>query len=93
MLVWKQRFPSLAILVQVSAPAPQTAEMLFAISPDVAELLATVTLGKSILGSIRLYADSSLVEAWQTENFLGLCRPRRGYEEQWQVYDFGLFGR
>jgi hypothetical protein len=87
-------FPHLwAVLVQVSVPAQQTAGRLFAISPYVAELLAVVALSKSILGSINLHPDSNVAEAWQTENFLGLCRSRQGYEEQGQVYGFGLLGR
>jgi hypothetical protein len=39
----------------------------------VAELLAVVVLGKSIVGSINLHPDSNVVEARQTENFLGIC--------------------
>jgi hypothetical protein len=58
-----------------------------------AKLLAVVALRKNILGSISLHPDSNMAEAWQTENFLGLCRPRQGYEEQGQVYDFGFFRR
>jgi hypothetical protein len=76
-----------AILVQVSTPAPQTLGRLFAVSPDVAELLAVVALGKSVLGYISLHPDSNVAEAWQTENFLGLCRPRQGYDEQGQILD------
>jgi hypothetical protein len=49
-----------AVLVQVSAPAPQTAGMLLAISTDVAELLAVVALGKNILGSISIHPDSNV---------------------------------
>jgi hypothetical protein len=37
-----------AALVQASAPATQRAGRLFAISPDVAEMLAVGALGKSI---------------------------------------------
>jgi hypothetical protein len=70
-----------AVLVQVSAPAPQTAGRLLAISPDEAKLLAGVALGKSILGSVSLHPDSIVAEAWQTENFLGLCHPQQGYKE------------
>jgi hypothetical protein len=65
---------------------------MFAISPDVAELLAVVALGKSILGYISLHPDSNAAEAWQRENSLGLCRRRQVCEEQWQVYNFRLFG-
>jgi hypothetical protein len=47
-----------AVLVQVSTTAPKTVDRLFAISPDVAKLLAVVALGKSIMGSISLHPDS-----------------------------------
>jgi hypothetical protein len=63
--------------VKVSAHSIQTVGWLFAISPDVAELLAVVTLRNSALGSVCLHPDSNVAEAWQTENFLGLCRPRK----------------
>jgi hypothetical protein len=65
-----------AVLVQVSAPTPQTAGRFVAISPDVAEQLAVVARGKSILGSISFHPDSNVAEAWQMENFLGLCHPQ-----------------
>jgi hypothetical protein len=70
----------------------QTAGWLFAIYPDVTELLAVVALRKGILASICLHPDSNVAESWQTENFLGLCRPRQGYEERGEVYDFRLLG-
>jgi hypothetical protein len=82
-----------AVLVQVSAPAPQSGWRLFAISPDMAELLAVLALGENILGSISLHSDSNVAEAWQKENFVGLCRRLEVYEEQGQVYEFELFRR
>jgi hypothetical protein len=91
MLVWKHRFPSPGSLC--AGVRTTTAWRLFAGSPDVATLLTVVALGNSNLGSISLHLDSNLAEAWQTENFLGHCRPRQGNEEQWQVFDFGLLGR
>jgi hypothetical protein len=54
----------------------------------VAELLAVVAQGKSILGSISFHPDGNVAEAWLTENLIGLCDPRHGYEEQGQVYNF-----
>jgi hypothetical protein len=65
--------------VLVSAPASQTAGRLFAINPDVVELLAVVALGKSSLGSISLHPDSNVEEAWQTENFPELAGSRWRY--------------
>jgi hypothetical protein len=59
----------------------------------VAELLAVVALGKSILGSVNLHPDGNVAEARQTENFLGFCCPRQSYEERGQVYDFGFLGK
>jgi hypothetical protein len=52
-----------AVLVRVSAHATQTAERLFAICPDVAELLAVVAPGNSILGSISFHPDRNVAEA------------------------------
>jgi hypothetical protein len=91
MLVWKC-FPSLGSPYAGVCPRT-TVGRLFAISPDVAELLAVVALGKSILCCISLHPDSNVAETWRMENFLGLCCPWQGYEEQGQVYDFGLLGR
>jgi hypothetical protein len=54
----------------MTASGPQAAGRLLAISPDVAELLAVVALGKSILGSISLHSDNNVAEARQTKNFL-----------------------
>jgi hypothetical protein len=48
----------------VQALAPQTAGKLFAISPDLVELLAFVALGKRILSSISLHRDSNVADAW-----------------------------
>jgi hypothetical protein len=60
---WRGRCISFlgALLVQVTAPAPQAVGRLLAFFPDVAELLAVVALGKSILA---LYA-STLIAMWQ----------------------------
>jgi hypothetical protein len=82
-----------AVLVKASAPAPQTAVTLSVISPDVADRLAVVALDKSILASMSLHPDSNVAEAWLMDIFLVISCPRQGYEEQWQVYDFGRFGR
>jgi hypothetical protein len=61
-----------ALLVQVSAPAPQTTWRLFVIGPDVTELLKVVTLRQSALFSVCLHLDGNVAEAWQTEYFLRL---------------------
>jgi hypothetical protein len=70
---WRGRSVSLfgAFFVQVTAPAPSITWRLFAVSPDVAELLAVVTLRKSTLVSVCLHPDRDVAEALQTENFLG----------------------
>jgi hypothetical protein len=52
---------------------------LLAVCPDVAELLAVMALRKTILSAICLSHDCGEAEAWQSENFLGCCRPRQGY--------------
>jgi hypothetical protein len=76
-----------------TAPAPQAARWLFAICPYVAKLLAAVALRKGILGPVRLYPDSVVAEAWQTENILSFESPRQGCEEKWEGNDIRLFGR
>jgi hypothetical protein len=59
-----------ALLIWVTFSAPQAAGRLLAICPDVAELLAVVALGKSILGSISLHPDNNVADARQTKIFL-----------------------
>jgi hypothetical protein len=68
-----------ALLVQVTALAPQAARTLFAVCPDVAELLAVMALRKTILISICLYPDCDMTVAFLSEHLLGFCRPRQGY--------------
>jgi hypothetical protein len=55
--------------------------------------VAFVALNETILVSISLHPDSNVAEARETGNFLEHCCPRQSYEEQGQVYDFGLLGR
>jgi hypothetical protein len=80
------------LFVQVVAPIPKTTGWLFAVCPDVAELLAVVALRKSALGSICLRLNSNVVEAWQTEDSLQLCSYRQGYEEEGRVCYFDFSG-
>jgi hypothetical protein len=61
--------------VQVAATTPQTARVLFAISPNVANLLAVVALGQGILSFVGLTFDSDVAEGRQLEYFLRICRP------------------
>jgi hypothetical protein len=68
-----------ALLVQVTATAPQSAGKLLAVCPDVAELLAVMSLSKTILSSICLHPDCDMAEALKSEHFFGFCRPRQGY--------------
>jgi hypothetical protein len=71
-----RRIPLLgALLVQVTAPAPQAAGRLF-MWPNCWQLWHCV---KTILGSICLYPAFDVAEAWETENFLGVFRPRQDY--------------
>jgi hypothetical protein len=53
-----------ALLVQVSAPAPQTAGWLLAVCSYVAKLLVVVTLRKGTLIPVRLHPYSDVAEAW-----------------------------
>jgi hypothetical protein len=62
---------------------------LFAVGPDVAKLLAVVTLHKGVLGFIILYLDGNMTEAGQFEKVLGLCRPWQYNKEQGQCNGFG----
>jgi hypothetical protein len=55
-------------LCRCPPPHHKRGEGLFAITPHVAELLAVVALGKSILGSISLHPDSNVAEAWQKKS-------------------------
>jgi hypothetical protein len=50
-----------ALLVQVTAPAPQAARRLLAVCPDLAELLAVLALRKTILSSRCSYRLRPLV--------------------------------
>jgi hypothetical protein len=52
-----------ALLVQVAAPAPQTARLLFAVCPHVTKLLAVVTLCEPSLCSVCFYLDCYVAEA------------------------------
>jgi hypothetical protein len=46
----------------LATPTPQAAGRLFAVGPDVAKLLAFVTLCKGVLGFIILYLDGYMAE-------------------------------
>jgi hypothetical protein len=58
---------------------------LFAVCPNVAELLAVMALCKAILSFICLYPDCDAAECWQSENLLGFCSVEQGDEtdEEW----------
>jgi hypothetical protein len=56
-----------ALLVQVTAPTSHTTRMLLAVSPDMAELLAVVTLRETSLGVVRLYPDCNMAKACRFE--------------------------
>jgi hypothetical protein len=71
------------LLVQVAAPGTQTTTGRFlTVYPNVAKLLAGMTLRKNILSFIGLCPDCAVAKTWQSENFLGFCRSKQGYEEQ-----------
>jgi hypothetical protein len=61
-----------AVLVHVTAPTPQTTWKLLAICPDMAELLAVVTLREARLGSVGLHFDCNIAKAFDLEDILGL---------------------
>jgi hypothetical protein len=60
-----------AFLVQVTDPTPHTTRRFLAVSPDMAELLAVVTLRETSLGFVRLYPDYNMAKACQFEYFVG----------------------
>jgi hypothetical protein len=71
MLAWKMYF--------LSRGTPCAGARLLVVCPDVVEMLAVMALRKTILSSICLYPDCYVTEAWQSEHFLGFCRPRKDY--------------
>jgi hypothetical protein len=52
-----------AILVQVTVPTPLITGRLLAISPDMANFLAVVTLCETSLGFVYLYPDCNMAKA------------------------------
>jgi hypothetical protein len=67
--------------VQVTAPAPQITGRLLAVSPDVAQLLAVVTLRETSLGFVRLCPDCSWYISWDTDVLVNVMRKREGLTE------------
>jgi hypothetical protein len=61
-----------AFLVKMTAPTPHTTEMLLAVVPDTAELLAVVTLHETSLGFVCLYPDRNMAKAHQFEYLMTL---------------------
>jgi hypothetical protein len=80
-------------LVQVAAPAPRISGRLFAVGPNVAELLAVVTLCESAVCFISFHLDCNVAEASQLEDLVGFRRSRQSYEEKGEVYYFGYLRR
>jgi hypothetical protein len=60
------------LLVQVTVPIPHTRGRLLAVSPDMTELLAVVTLREISLSFIRLCSDCNMAKARQFEYLLEL---------------------
>jgi hypothetical protein len=65
-----------AFLVQMTAPTPHTMGRLVAVSPDLVELLAVVTLCETSLGFIHLYPGCNMAKAHQVKYHIGLWCPR-----------------
>jgi hypothetical protein len=61
-----------ALLVQVTAPAPHKTARLLAVSSDMAEFLAFVTLRETSLSFARLYPDYNIAKACESKYLLGL---------------------
>jgi hypothetical protein len=69
------RVPALelwAFLVQETAPTPHTTGKLLAVSPDITELLAVVTLRETSMGFVRLYLECNPAKATHFEYLMGL---------------------
>jgi hypothetical protein len=64
-----------ALLVQVATTVPHTARRLSTVSPDVAKLLAVMTLSKASLSPIRLHPDGNVAKARQMKYCLRFRRP------------------
>jgi hypothetical protein len=61
-----------ALLVQVTAPTTYIMGRLLAVSPDMAELLAVVTLRETSLDSVCLYPDCNMAKACLLEYLMDL---------------------
>jgi hypothetical protein len=55
---------------------------LLAVGPDVAKLLAVVTLGEDVFLFISLYLDGNVAESGKFKELYGFCRPWRCHKEQ-----------
>jgi hypothetical protein len=60
------------LLVQVTAPEPHRTGSLLAVSPDMAEFLAVITLRETSLSFVSIYPDYNMAKACQFEYHLGL---------------------
>jgi hypothetical protein len=56
-----------ALLAQVTALTPHTTRRLFAVSPDMAELLTVVTLHETVLSFVYVYPDYNMAKAHQSD--------------------------
>jgi hypothetical protein len=84
-----------ALPVHVAATTPQTTWSLFAVCPDMAELLAIVALREVTLGSVRLHLDHNVAVGSKLKNLLRLLCSREGDEEEgsWWGVDPSDFDR
>jgi hypothetical protein len=72
------------VFAQVAIPTPQARGRLFAISPDMAKLLAVVALHECVLWFALLYLDGTVAEAGEYEDILDCCHSREDHKEQRQ---------
>jgi hypothetical protein len=80
MLVWKFYFLFQDTPCVCGRPRTTNTGRLLAVCPNETELLAVIALRKTIRNFIGLYIDYDVAKAWQSENFLGFCRPSQGYK-------------
>jgi hypothetical protein len=64
--------PFWAFLVHVTVPTAHTMVRLLAVTPDMAKLLAIVTLRETDLGLVRIYPDCNMAKPRQFEYLMGL---------------------
>jgi hypothetical protein len=72
MSVSMRYFPFPGILFASDRPTPHKKRWLLVVSPDMAEVLAVVTLRETSLDFVRLYPDCNMAKTPQLQYLMGL---------------------